>query len=1341
MKGMLKTLRPKERQPSGPITLAPIALKAPASVDLPATPTPPANRSPEPKAEPAATSTATAANQSEPPKPPPGDGLAVLTLGQLGEILSARGDCLTIFGWEGTELPGQNISRFLKRGLDNDVGRFLEGRRTGKNTTDTILLRVTTLRRDGTEFSASVTTPTLSPNNKLEMPRFGWTVAFRASASTGEAELASAAKPSPSPAKSAVNEPATLPASGFNKAAQAPAQAATASDHAGKTSSEPPPSQSGAAPASPSAKVTEPTPALPAPRQDKSPSPDSSATSPGASLGTPGQDELANLRQNCAQLTEKLAIEQQAGTEARRRAEDLQERLARNAAESARVQSDLVNQNAERARSDSEWRQQLDTVANALTNKLQAAQTEAAQRNKGLDDELSSLRRERDELKRHLTAREADVAEAKTRREDLEKQLRKAARDLESAQADAAPPPQGGKPEFELRAQLDEAKEAVGYAEAGLKEELRRREKLEQQLHTLESLSQEHIEKTQRLTKELEELRQERNCLQNDLGAERQNAAQSKERVQALQTRLDQQTAELAKLQADFEQRTLARDRAEAAVREQLGKAEAQKKEMEAAWAEALACNHQFQKDIAGLREERDVHQGKLSAEQQSAGESKKQADELEARLRQSAADLERSQADLKRQQAERERAQAEWREQLEKAQAQANELRATCAEVTESKQHLQEDLTRLREHHDELNRKLAAEQRAAAESSRRAAELQTRLTQAAIQIEQAQAELENQQATRDRARADWQQQLTTAQERCDELTATQTAAKEQNTRLEEKLSALRQDHAELKGKLAAEQLAVVESKQRQHELEELLRNAANDLDHTQSEASRRSADLESEYQQERDELRAQLAATKSAANEAKRRADDLERRLQDATAELDQINEEFSKNQSELARTDSQWRSQLATAKAQVKELEGNWAGAMDRNMHSEEELARLRHAYDELQAQLAAEQLAAAEARQQADELIIRLEQNNTELADIEQLRIELDEQNAAREASTAEWRDQLDTVQNQKRDIEAAWANAMDRNMHAEEEINTLRQGYDELQAQLAAEQSTTAEARQQAEELLLRLEQTQTLSADLERALADLDEARINHEHSEIHWREQLEAAQAQKHELEAAWNENTDRSIRAEEELNDLRRAHDQLLARLTAEQQAASAARRQADELKTRAQRHTAELERAKADLEKQRADQKRAETEWNERLNSAKALTKKLEAAWATGVERNKRIEIELAALRQERDQLQTKLAGDRHTAHDPKKRLDQPATVSERPKTPTPRPLEPIPAPAEPRRHANMSSIPATIRRSQPPTPAISPAEETRGRTASSVDTELFGAPKGVERYNLKP
>ena len=39
--------------------------------------------------------------------------MAVLTLGEAGEILSARGDCLVVFGLECAALPRQNIGAFL----------------------------------------------------------------------------------------------------------------------------------------------------------------------------------------------------------------------------------------------------------------------------------------------------------------------------------------------------------------------------------------------------------------------------------------------------------------------------------------------------------------------------------------------------------------------------------------------------------------------------------------------------------------------------------------------------------------------------------------------------------------------------------------------------------------------------------------------------------------------------------------------------------------------------------------------------------------------------------------------------------------------------------------------------------------------------------------------------------------------------------------------------------------------------------------------------------------------------------------------------------------------------
>src|SRR5262245_12886544 len=111
------------------------------------------------------------------------EGVAVLALGEAGEILAARDACLEVFGWETTALVGQNIRVLLKGGLDNDVGRFLHRHRAGKNPTGTIALRVWGTRKDGTEFPAQVTTLTWNwgpaVTTKGDVSRLCWTAAFR----------------------------------------------------------------------------------------------------------------------------------------------------------------------------------------------------------------------------------------------------------------------------------------------------------------------------------------------------------------------------------------------------------------------------------------------------------------------------------------------------------------------------------------------------------------------------------------------------------------------------------------------------------------------------------------------------------------------------------------------------------------------------------------------------------------------------------------------------------------------------------------------------------------------------------------------------------------------------------------------------------------------------------------------------------------------------------------------------------------------------------------------------------------------------------------------------------
>jgi uncharacterized small protein (DUF1192 family) len=194
-------------------------------------------------------------------------------------------------------------------------------------------------------------------------------VAFRGATAANEAALA--ADGTSAPALAATAGTATT-------AADRPASAASASG-----SAEPDRNKSAAAPSDgPAPKATasdtkQTSATTPASAVAASPQPEPAAkpaagTAPSKSKGGSSlEEEVAILRQNCAQLTEKLTAEQRAATEARQRVDELQSRLGINTAEAARVQADLAKQSADRVRSDTEWRQQLDTVAQQQTRSRQ----------------------------------------------------------------------------------------------------------------------------------------------------------------------------------------------------------------------------------------------------------------------------------------------------------------------------------------------------------------------------------------------------------------------------------------------------------------------------------------------------------------------------------------------------------------------------------------------------------------------------------------------------------------------------------------------------------------------------------------------------------------------------------------------------------------------------------------------------------------------------------------------------------------------------------------------------------------------------------------------------------
>ncbi|MGH8245774.1 MAG: response regulator, partial [Gammaproteobacteria bacterium] len=191
-----------------------------------------------------------------------------------------------------------------------------------------------------------------------------------------------------------------------------------------------------------------------------------------------------------------------------------------------------------------------------------------------------------------------------------------------------------------------------------------------------------------------------------------------------------------------------------------------------------------------------------------------------------------------------------------------------------------------------------------------------------------------------------------------------------------------------------------------------------------------------------------------------------------------------------------------------------------------------------------------------------------------------------------------------------------------------------------AQLTAQQQASAESRKRGEELENRLRET---VGDLECLRADAATRSDEKENLESALREELIAARKAAEQAEAALKKETarnqdlekrlqilgnnlrqeqnERSKRFEHELAALRKERDELSGKLTAEQQAVAESKRRAEELEVRLRDNATEFAGAKAELDKQTVDRQRSEAEWRGQLETAKALTRTLEAACAEAV------------------------------------------------------------------------------------------------------------------------
>src|SRR5262249_58299498 len=135
-----------------------------------------------------------------------------------------------------------------------------------------------------------------------------------------------------------------------------------------------------------------------------------------------------------------------------------------------------------------------------------------------------------------------------------------------------------------------------------------------------------------------------------------------------------------------------------------------------------------------------------------------------------------------------------------------------------------------------------------------------------------------------------------------------------------------------------------------------------------------------------------------------------------------------------EREEAEAEGREQRLAAKARKEKLEAALAEASERNKRFERELTALRRERDDLHGKVATEQRVAARSRQQADDVQQRL---NDALAESERFDSDYQRHSVDRERLESKWREQLEAAKTQKKELEAAWADAVERNMHFEEE----------------------------------------------------------------------------------------------------------------------------------------------------------------------------------------------------------------------------------------------------------------------------------------------------------------
>jgi PAS domain S-box-containing protein len=435
------------------------------------------------------------------------------------------------------------------------------------------------------------------------------------------------------------------------------------------------------------------------------------------------------------------------------------------------------------------------------------------------------------------------------------------------------------------------------------------------------------------------------------------------------------------------------------------------------AWkkGEALA---KVEKERDELAKQMEGHDAELKKARASLEQELERRKRFEAQLHQvtsAKSNLDKQAAEHNRSKEEVTKLYEQARNELSQAKLAAERAEAARQQETARADGFKQALANLQQNYDSLNSRVGTDHHAVADAKRRVEELESVIRGTTAEAERANAELERRLAERSRVEAEWQDQIRSAKAAAERAEATYKQEVTRADRAERELTNVRHAYEEANAKLTSEL---------------------------------------------------------HAGADAKRRIRELENTVRDNAVELERANAFVQKYNTERNRFGSDWQDQIDNAKEAAERAEAAQKQEAARATRLERDLAGFRERYDELDAKLAAEQRATAEARRRVKEAETQLRDNTAELERVLAER----EKHAGRSAIESDLRAQLNAAKAEAERAETILKDKASQFNRLEQEVANLRFERDELQNKCAIEKDAGSKAKRRIKQLEKQLRDT-------------------------------------------------------------------------------------------------------------------------------------------------------------------------------------------------------------------------------------------------------------------------